>query len=561
MKNGFVALLVMGALALCSLAFAAPQPLTNEDLSQVVAGEASATLDNAVAVDGVASSNTAAGALATDLGTAVNGDANTLTYDPSDSAIAYLDSQAINAGYNTYGTALAVDNSQASYSYDPSASAVNLGDDNVATNFYANGDVANATDNGIAVGYADDAATAMGTDNQAFEANDDVAVASNGVAVGYAEDSAQNIGFGNLAIEDAGDVTFATEDGVTIQEPDNVALAQDCGTAITNDGQLAITATGIAFADPDNTALAYGEGSVAIYDSLDVALASDDAKAVNTYDALLVDNHSAAFESNGDVANTTGPAPAIASDGEVALATDGSIAIATPDDTNIALNGNAAQSTSDGQAVAGDCNAVIFQEAFNIYEIPGSQSIYEEDNGDAVAAMDNAQVNLTNNSLECSTVEYGSAAVIGNGNHVSAVDDDADITVNTLASGSFTTTQDGEDFNPPAIFGVVAKNAEVTCSFNLDFEETEVTATITDSFNVETNAVSISGQEEASGIALVSSLGDPQSGLNMNVTSASATIPVSTTATAPALTTGISTATTTLTQSILNDTSTITITF
>lgn len=547
MKRGLVYLLAVGVLALGSTVLAAPQPLSSADLDQVVAGEATASLDNAVAVDGDGSANTAAGALAAELGTAVNGDENTLTYDPSNSAIAYADSHVINAGDNDYGTALAADNSQANYSYDPSDSAVNLGDCNTATNFYDNDDVANATDDAIAVGYAEDAATAAGTNNQAFEANGDIGIAVDGQAVGYAEDSAINIGDDNLAIEDSTDVTFATDDGVVIQESGNVALAQDNGTAFTNDGELALTDSGIAFANPSDTALAFGEKSIAIEDPTDVALASDSAIAINAdVDALIATNCSATFESNDDVANTTGTGVAIATDDAVAVATNGAIANAYPSDFNLAIHGNAAQSTSDGQAVAGDDNFAIFQYV-----------------DDGIIATECATVNYTENEIENTTVDFGSAAVIGHNNDICAVYDDATITVQAMNPTIQNTEIEIAEFNEEgsALFGVVAKNAAVNASFNYDEQETEVDATIDDSFNVDTNAICISGQSDASSIALVNSLGDPQSGINMNVTSASASIPTVPAAAPPGVTAGISTATTELSQFSLNDSSTLTLSF
>lgn len=552
MKRGFVGLFAVGALVFCSLAFAAPQPLTNADLAQVTAGEANASTDNAVAVDGDVSANSAVGALADIGAAAVNGDENNLTADPSNSALAYADSQSISSGENSYGTATAVDSSKANYSEDPSESAVNLGQDNVATNFYANTEVANATDQAIALGDGSTGANALGANSQAFEDNSDVAVANNGASVSNANDAALNIGNGNLAIEDVSDVTSATGCGVAIYDPSDVAVAQDNGTAITNSGELAQSGSGIAFAEPGDTALAYGDSSVALLDSGDAAIASGSGLAVQSgLDSLIALDHSQAFEDNNEVANATGSAPAIATEGEVAFATGaGTVAIATPDDANVAINGNAAQNTSDGQAIAGNGNKSIFQESYRLDGGGTPISGQGYTSGNAIAAMDAAVVNVTYNDLCNDTIDDGSAAVIGNGNEVCASYDDANISL------------DPNTVDDPCVNGVVAKDAHVAGSFNDDETETEVTATISDSFNVNTGAMCISGQDGASGIALVNSLGSPESGINLNVTSASASVPVAMSATtAPADVVGTATATTTLTQSALNDSYSLTITF
>lgn len=551
MKKGLVTLLATGALVLSTMAFAAPQPLTNADLDKVTAGTgvldwflggtaptvgaegflgtADASGANSVAVDGDGSANAGAGALADTAGVAVNGDTNSLTYDPSDSAIAYENSQAINAGDNGEGAAVAVENSQANYSDDPSDSAVNLGTGNVATNFADNGDVGNATDNAIALGDGYDGANALGQNNQAFEDNGDVAVASNGVAIGDAYDAATNIGDGNIAIEDPSDVTFAQGNGVAIEDPSDVALAQDNGTAIENDGELAMTESGIAFANPSDTALAYGAGSIALEDPDDVAVASENGIAVNADDDVLIaDNGSQAFAYNDDVANTTGSGAAIATDGDVAYATDGAVAISDASDVNLAENGNAAQSTSDGQAVAGNNNQAIYQDAVN-----------------AIAATGNAQVNVTNNTISDTTIDDGSAAVIGDNNQVSSVYDDATIDVSALGN----------------ITGVIAKNATVTDSFNVKEVDIDVTVDITNSFNVTTNSLDVSGQNGVSAIAVVNALGNPDTGINLNVTSATSSSPTVQAPGVPAATIGTATATTTLTQLVINGSSDITITF
>ncbi len=77
MKKGLVGLLFALALVLSATAFAAPQPLTNDALDQVVAGEATASGPQAVAVDGDESANVAAGALADNAAQTVNGQDNT----------------------------------------------------------------------------------------------------------------------------------------------------------------------------------------------------------------------------------------------------------------------------------------------------------------------------------------------------------------------------------------------------------------------------------------------------------------------------------------------------
>lgn len=546
MKRGLVCLLAVGTLALFGSALAAPQPLTSADLAQVVAGEASASTDNAVAVDGDGSANSAVGALA-DLGAvALNGDSNTVTAEPDSSALAYGSSHAISAGDNSYGLALADANSTANFTDDPSETAINQGDCNTATNFYDNSDVANAIDNGMAVSDGDDGANALGENSQAFEANSEVAVASSGQAVGDANDAALNVGNNNLAIEDPGDVTAAAGKGVALYEPSSAAVAQDCGSAIHNDGEIAQTTSGIAFANPDDTALAFGDKSIATLDSGDVAIASDCGLAVQSeLDAVIALDHTQAFEDNGEVANATGSAPAIAAEGDVAYAiTPSTVAIADSSDANVAIHGNAAQNTSDGQAVAGEGNNSIFQSV---------------DKG--IAAIDNAKVIATSNEVEDTTIDYGSAAVIGNCNDVCAVADDATITLDTEGIPYTASTQQNDSKGGGDATGVVAKSADVCSSFNDDETETEVDATIECSFNVNSSAMCIDGQNAASGIALVNSLGDPESGINLNVTSASASIPTLSAASAPGATAGISSADTTLTQVTFNDSCTLTVTF
>ncbi len=549
MKRGFVSLVVGGALALCSLAFAAPQPLTTADLDQVVAGAAGALLDNAVAAGGENSANSAVGALAETGAAAVNGNENVLDYTPDDSAIAYDGSQSISAGNNGEGLALAVADSMANYSDDPTDSAVNLGTDNTAMNFASNDDVANASGEAIALGDVDDAATAVGAKSLAFEANDDVAVAECGTSIGDAEYSATNIGYGNIAIEGSSDVVFATDYGMAIEDASDVVLAQDCGLAVYNDGQAAITASGIAIANPDDTALAYGDGSIALEDPYDVAIADHASVAVTSgLDAMIADEHSQAFDENYNVANATGSGPAIASDGNIALATGESVAIAIPDNTNVAIHGNAAKSTSNGQAVAGDGNKSIYQDANTVIWNPSSTSENGYSSGNALAAMDHAVVDVSKNSLDYTTIDNGSAAIIGNENQVSTVFDDAEIYLYS----------DDDDIEVEGVFG---KNVEICGSFNTDKTEIDVEATISESFNVESNTICISGQNAASGIALVNALGDPETAINLNVTSASATVPVVNASSAPALSAGISFADTQLTQASLNSSYALTITF
>ncbi len=557
MRKGFVVLMAACVLAISTVAFAAPQPLTNADLAQVSAGAgildwflgtgtgnpasgltsptgtAIADGEQAVAVDGDGSANAAAGALADQAAQAVNGEANTTEQNPTDSAVS--STGGLSANSQDDGLALAAaENSLAAYSDNPEDSAVAAGVGNEAQNFSDNGDVANATDNALAIADATGAANAFGENSQAFDGNDDVAVASNGVAIGNADGAATNIGDGNIAIDD----------------PNNVILAQDQGVAVQNEGELAWTESGIAVANPSDVAISTGSG-VAAEDSY-FAVASENGAAANDNDdsAVAAGTGNIAIDDPSDAVVNTGSGIA-AEDSDLAIASDNGIALEDNDDAanavgtgNTALNasdntestialggGNAANANGNAQAAAGDGNKQQYQDADN-----------------AIAAMDNATVTVAENEIENSTIEDGSAAVVGNGNQVSTLYDDTDISVET----------DGGELE---VEGVIAKEAVITDSFNTKEVEIDVTVTINDSFNVTTNAMEISGQNGVSAIVLANSLGEQYIGTNLNVTSAASTVPSVSAPGVPAATIGAATATTTLNQIVVNGSEDITVTF
>ncbi|OPZ85067.1 MAG: hypothetical protein BWY76_01571 [bacterium ADurb.Bin429] len=525
MKKGLVGLLFALALVLSATAFAAPQPLTNDALDQVVAGEATASGPQAVAVDGDESANVAAGALADNAAQTVQ--------NPENSAVSSTGGVSLNSENDGLAAALAAD-ALAAYSDNPIDSAVAVGHDNAVMNVTNNDDVANASGNALAIAEADDAANAFGAHSLAFEGNDDLAIANNGTAIGEAENAATNIGHANVAIE----------------APNNVVVAQDQGEAVQNEGALAWTDTGIAVAYPSDLALATGSG-IAGVDSY-FAIASDDAAAANyNYDAALaLGEGNIAVDGSSDVAINTGSGIA-SEDGYVAIASGDGIAAEDNDysanalghentalnatynsDSTIALNdSNAGRANGNAQAAAGDGNKQQYQNA-----------------GDAIVAMDDAVVHVSESAIEDTEVDDGSAAVVGDSNHVAAVKDETEIDVES----------DGGDLE---IDGVVAKSAEIVCSFNEDEQTITVDAEIEESFNVESSVMSICGMDQASGIVLASTLNDQQTGANLNVTSATSVVPTATGTTTPAESVGLSTADTSLNQLVSNGSELVNIQF
>ncbi|HOF89285.1 MAG TPA: hypothetical protein PLZ36_14455, partial [Armatimonadota bacterium] len=117
---------------------------------------------------------------------------------------------------------------------------------------------------------------------------------------------------------------------------------------------------------------------------------------------------------------------------------------------------------------------------------------------------------------------------------------------------------DGGDIE---VTGVIAKEAVITDSFNTKEVEIDVTVTISDSFNVTTNVLEISGQNGVSAIVLANSLGEQYIGTNLNVTSAASTVPSVSAPGVPAATIGTATAITTLNQIVINGSTDITVTF
>lgn len=122
--------------------------------------------------------------------------------------------------------------------------------------------------------------------------------------------------------------------------------------------------------------------------------------------------------------------------------------------------------------------------------------------GYAFAVGDNADLNLTYNEIDGDG--DGSNYIIGNGNTAYSLYDDS------YVDGYI--TDEG--------YGVIAREAHVTDSFNVKKVDLDVDVHIDDSFNVTTNTLEVSGLNASTGIVLAASLDDQYIGVNLNVTNA-----------------------------------------
>lgn len=216
--------------------------------------------------------------------------------------------------------------------------------------------------------------------------------------------------------------------------------------------------------------------------------------------------------------NGTAVAPG---DGSIAVQAEGSTvttAGAVADNHAVATNGDEnVVVKNDGNVAAGLANAGTDNEL---------DAIDQDGAGLAVNQGNDSEINVgltfTNETTDIDTdieneiedVENGSAAVIGDGNTIDIYADESEVEANT---------------NGGDIYGVVARDAKVTDSFNTKIVTTVVDVTIEDSFNVETNTLDISGQNGMSAIVNANSLlGFQAVGVNLNMTSASASVPTTT---------------------------------
>lgn len=177
----------------------------------------------------------------------------------------------------------------------------------------------------------------------------------------------------------------------------------------------------------------------------------------------------------------------------------------------------------------GDTSASFYQPAFNLQEslvvAAGAGNSAAADSGKsfsgAVADRDGIAVNGFLNfaldadiCVELNNVDnfnlafgLGSVALMGDHNKV-AID-------NSFVGGA----------DALLGFGVVAREAEVTNSFNVDTAFTFVDVDIDDSFNVSNNKLQICGQDDATAIVNANAAGNQMVGSNLNVTNATAAVP------------------------------------
>lgn len=204
---------------------------------------------------------------------------------------------------------------------------------------------------------------------------------------------------------------------------------------------------------------------------------------------------------------------------EAAAVAPGSNSIAIEAD-NSDVTAAGAVADNDGVAVNGDDNVTVKNDG-NIAALgsvagDNNQYRYTDINAEvAINTNDDGDVTLTETDTrienEIEDIDDGSAAVIGDGNHVAVTTDNSEIDVDT----------DGGD-----LFGVVAREATISDSFNTKEVDVDVEVEIEDSFNVTTNTMDISGQNGLTAIVNANSLNGLQGiGANLNVTSASAEVP------------------------------------
>lgn len=213
----------------------------------------------------------------------------------------------------------------------------------------------------------------------------------------------------------------------------------------------------------------------------------------------------ATFSTSGYEATETVEGLAAADNGGVAVSgSENDLPTAVATDYGIATNGD------DNEVVADGANLVVFAEG-------GEEGLAAVGEGNLVTAIeqeganigvvtgDNAQIDVALNTVD--EVDGGSAGVAGSGNTVDVFKKDITIDEAVISGGAY---------------GVIAGEATVSNSFNVKEVEILTTITITDSFNVVTNSLDISGQDELQAIVNANTLGEQNIGVLLNVTTATA---------------------------------------
>jgi len=180
--------------------------------------------------------------------------------------------------------------------------------------------------------------------------------------------------------------------------------------------------------------------------------------------------------------NTT--AGAVADNGAKALNGEGNVAVDLTQNGGIAVGGSVAGENNNPNIQNGDglnvqTGDISFNDAFKAYT----------------------------NTYTSTNVGKGNASLIGDNG-----------TINNTTDNSEVEGTVGGD-------GVVARTATITDSFKTTVTTNVVTTVITDSFNTVTNTLTVSGQGTVSGIITANSLGFQNIGSNMNITTATSTVP------------------------------------
>lgn len=218
--------------------------------------------------------------------------------------------------------------------------------------------------------------------------------------------------------------------------------------------------------------------------------------------------------------------------------------VAIADNGAIALQGDAntvslADASHSGIATVGDLNSiardanVVLLPAESAAAVGIDNEVYkvEQDvDGYAIIIGDDAHILGAKNDV--GSVTDGSAGVVGEGNQVTVASEDTTIIYAEIAGYGITSVpasslvDGGDNLIPIApTYGVIAGEADVEHSFNVDAAFTEVEACIECSFNTETNSASIAGQNHVQAIANANTLGLQNVGTLLGVTTATATGP------------------------------------
>ncbi len=185
----------------------------------------------------------------------------------------------------------------------------------------------------------------------------------------------------------------------------------------------------------------------------------------------------------------------------------GGIAVLGTGSTQVAAG---AVATDNGTALNGDHNRVLATSGNTAlgYSAAGDGNQVVDQSHADIAQTASGQATLTAIKLSDTSVEKGSALVIGDNNNTQITTD------NTQVSGKI------EDS-----VGVIAREATITNSFNSKTTNLDVKVSIDDSFNSTTNTQDISGQSNLSAIVNANTLGNAAIGANLNITTANASMP------------------------------------